>query len=285
MANQNKMGGWSASPDGSGYPAAMTALAGVALLCEGSTTTQGKYAKTIRKSVDYLIGRSNRKTGLIGSPVQDGQYIYGHGFSMSSSLRFWGRRGRQTPSELVDVLTRAVKFSGDAQTSGGGWGYVGAMEGQDFDEGSTTVTQVQGLRSCRNAGIPVPKEYIDRAIHFIRGCTNPDGGVVYNLQIRGPSRSAISAAAVASLFNAGDYDDKYVLKMWRIAARPWATSTTGEMATGTIPTIIIPRCFTARAERLGMSIARKSRPSYSPNKSPRAAGRGMFAPSSPRPSI
>ena len=70
--------------------------------------------------------------------------------------------------ELIEILTRAVKFTAQAQTSGGGWGYVSARDGSDFDEGSTTITQVQGLRGCRNAGIPVPKEIIDKAIKYIQ---------------------------------------------------------------------------------------------------------------------
>ena len=83
-------------------------------------------------------------------------------------------------SELIKVLEQAVEFSGRAQTKDGGWGYVSAKDGNDFDEGSTTITQVQGLRGCRNAGIPVPRETIDRAIAYIHKCTMPDGGVQYS---------------------------------------------------------------------------------------------------------
>ena len=35
--------------------------------------------------------------------------------------------------ELVRVLERAVEFSGRAQTKDGGWGYVSAKDGNDFD--------------------------------------------------------------------------------------------------------------------------------------------------------
>ena len=45
-STQSRLGHWSAN-DGR-YPTAMTALAGMALLAEGSTTTQGKYATNIR---------------------------------------------------------------------------------------------------------------------------------------------------------------------------------------------------------------------------------------------
>jgi hypothetical protein len=109
------------------------------------------------------------------------------------------------------VLTRAVEFTGRAQTSAGGWGYVSAKDGGNFDEGSTTVTQVQGLRSCRNAGIKVPKEVVDKAVKYIHDCTHEDGGVQYSSQ-GGSSRPAITAAAMACLYNAGEYDDKFVPK-------------------------------------------------------------------------
>ena len=116
------------------------------------------------------------------------------------------------------VLTKAVEFSGRAQTDEGGWGYVSAKDGNGFDEGSTTITQVQGLRGCRNAGIPVPKEIIDKAIKYIHKCTLDDGGVQYSSK-GGGGRPAISAAAIACLFNAGDYDDKFVPKMMSFAEK------------------------------------------------------------------
>ena len=43
-----------------------------------------------------------------------------------------------------------------------------------------TITQVQALRAARNAGIPVPKETIDKAIDYLEDCTTPKGGVIYS---------------------------------------------------------------------------------------------------------
>ncbi len=164
-STQSRLGHWSAN-DGR-YPTSMTALAGVALLAEGSTTTQGRYAKQIRQAVDYLISRS-RPNGLIGDPVRDDRYTYGHGYSMLFLSQVLGEEeDASRRKELIDVLTRAVHFTGEAQTAAGGWGYVSAKDGNDFDEGSTTITQVQGLRGCRNAGIPVPGEVVDKAVDYI----------------------------------------------------------------------------------------------------------------------
>jgi hypothetical protein len=213
---QSRLGHWSAN-DGR-YPTAMTALAGMALLQEGSTTTQGKYAHNVRRAVDYLCSRS-RSNGLIGDPTRDDRYTYGHGYSMLFLSQVLGEEEDEARrKELVEVLTKAVEFCGRAQTDDGGWGYVSAKDGGGFDEGSTTITQVQGLRGCRNAGIPVPNEIIDKAIKYIHKCTMDDGAVQYSSKGGGP-RPAITAAAVACLYNAGDYDDKYVPKMLSYAEK------------------------------------------------------------------
>lgn len=207
--SQSTLGHWTAG----NYPTAMTALAATAMICSGSTTTQGPYAKNIRRAVDYLTSKS-RANGLIGDPQTDNRYTYGHGFSMLFLSQVLGEEeDEERREELIEVLNKAAEFSGKAQTKSGGWGYVSAKDGNDFDEGSTTITQVQGLRGCRNAGIPVPKEVIDNAKEYIYRCKNPDGGISYSSRNRGSSRPAITAAALAALYNAGDYDSKHVPQM------------------------------------------------------------------------
>jgi squalene cyclase len=202
--SQSRLGHWTAA----NYPVAMTALAGTALTCSGSTTTQGAYAEEIRKAVDYLISKS-RPNGLIGDPLRDNRYIYGHGFSMLFLSQVLGEEeDMDRRSELIDVLAKAAEFSINAQTEKGGWGYVSAKDQANFDEGSTTITQVQGLRGCRNSGITVPKAAIEAAKQYIYDCQNADGGISYSLRNKGTSRPAITAAALAALQNAGDYESE-----------------------------------------------------------------------------
>src|SRR5262245_36525879 len=74
---QSSLGHWTAG----GYPTAMTALAGTALVASGSTTIQGPYAKNIRKGVDYLLGKS-RTNGQNGKTKTDNRYTSGHGLSL-----------------------------------------------------------------------------------------------------------------------------------------------------------------------------------------------------------
>ncbi|MCL2710521.1 MAG: terpene cyclase/mutase family protein [Planctomycetaceae bacterium] len=214
---QSRRGGWDA--DGL-YPSAMTGMSGIALLAEGSTTTQGKYAPNIRAAADFLISKS-RRNGLIGDDNDD-RYTYGHGFGLLFLSQVLGEEeDEDRREELIDVITRAVQFCGEAQTSKGGWGYVSAKDGGDFDEGSTTITQVQALRGCRNAGIVVPREIIDKGVAYIRRCAINDGvgGIQYSLSTGGGGRPPISAAAIVCLFDAGEYDDVFVPNLLRFADR------------------------------------------------------------------
>ena len=206
---QSSLGQWATPP----YPVAIGALAGLALLCSGSTITQGPFAKQLKRTTDFLIG-SSKKNGLIGNQQEDQRYTYGHGFSMLFLSQVLGEEGLQDRrDDLVDVLNRAVSFCGKAQTPAGGWGYISAKDGSDYDEGSTTITQVQGLRGCRNAGIAVPTEVIESAKKYIYKCQNEDGGISYSSSQMGTSRPAITAASLAALYNAGDYESKKVPEM------------------------------------------------------------------------
>ena len=60
----------------------------------------------------------------------------------------------------------------------------------------------------------MPKEIIDKAVQYIKNCTLPEGGVQYSSK-GGGGRPAITAAAIACLFNAGQYDDDFVPRMMK----------------------------------------------------------------------
>src|SRR5271155_5737580 len=64
------------------YAVSMTALGGMAMLCEGSTIREGKYRDNIRRAANWLMDRV-QPNGLIGVPTsmaEGGRYMYGHGF-------------------------------------------------------------------------------------------------------------------------------------------------------------------------------------------------------------
>jgi hypothetical protein len=217
--NQHKDGHWEAF--GGQYPVTMTGISGMAMLMEGSTIREGKYKDNIRRAVDWLMAHS-MPNGMLGNPNipgEAGRYMYGHGFAtlfLSSVVgeEEEGDRRRR----LVDILERACKFSAQAQTSRGGWGYVSAREGGNFDEGSVTITQVQALRAARNAGIAVPQEAIKMAQKYLHDSTDSTGGVVYSLGngvAAGGGRPALTAAAIACGFSFGDYQSPLIKKWFK----------------------------------------------------------------------
>jgi hypothetical protein len=151
--------------------------------------------------------------------------MYGHGFAMLFLASVYGEEeDKERREKLKDILTRAVLYCGSAQSTQGGWFYTSKTEGHDSDEGSVTVTQMQGIRACRDAGIPVPKEITKKGYEYLRKSTTQDGGVVYSLgrgmgAPAGGGRPALTAAAIACFFAAGEYKDENVKKWFQFCKR------------------------------------------------------------------
>jgi hypothetical protein len=234
--NQSKDGHWEAF--GGQYPLTMTGLSGMSLLMQGSTLREGKYKENIRRAVDWLMARS-MPNGMLGNPNipgEAGRYMYGHGYALLFLSCIYGEEEEgERRRKLEDILMRAAKFTRDAQTQRestrfkdaknkplklGGWGYISAKEGNNFDEGSVTITQVQALRAARDAGIVVPPDAIQEAVNYLQESTNEQGGVIYSLAGGGggEGRPALTSAAISCGFSAGDYNSPLV-KKWLTFAK------------------------------------------------------------------
>lgn len=201
---QNRDGSWANRAGAEGFPVAMTALSGVAFLMDGNTTTTGRYAENVERALRFILG-SQTPTGLIAREAVESRPMFGHGFSLLFLGELHGMvESPQRQREIQDVLRRGVILTARSQSPLGGWIYTPDSRG---DEGSVTITQVQGLRSCRNSGVEVPKDLIDNAMKYLDRSQNPDGGIAYTASRPGPSRTPITAAAAACWLNAGEYDN------------------------------------------------------------------------------
>ncbi len=196
-------GAWHEGQGGQAYPVAMTGLAGTALLASGNTPTRGRYAPQISLAVDYLL-KCSTKSGLITGPNEDsGQPMHGHGFALMFLASAYGMETKESLRQRTkEVVDNGVALTARGQSSAGGWTYIPGSG----DEGSVTVTQVQALRAAHNSGFTVPRGTIEESVRYIERCSTPEGGIVYSLGSGGGPRLAISAAAVATLYNAGEYD-------------------------------------------------------------------------------
>ena len=204
VRRQDHQGSW-ANRDGHGeYTVAMTALAGLALVMDGNTTTQGRYAPQVDRATKFLLDSAG-SNGLISRGKYDSRPMYGHGFAMLFFGQVYGMtEDAARAREIHHALSGGVNLIARAQSRLGGWYYT---SDSGNDEGSVTVTQIQALRSCRNAGVAVPKTVIDTAMDYLAQSQNEDGGIRYMVSQRsGASRPAITAAAVCCWYNAGQYD-------------------------------------------------------------------------------
>ncbi|HUU82477.1 MAG TPA: prenyltransferase/squalene oxidase repeat-containing protein [Phycisphaerae bacterium] len=214
---QARDGAWRNRGSYGRYPVAMTSLAGLALLMNGNTTTQGPYAPAVDRAARFLVD-SSTNIGLIARlDESEGRPMHGHGFAMLFLAELCGMtEDRDRQGRIHEVLTRAIDLTGRSQSDLGGWYYT---PDSGEDEGSVTITQVQGLRACRNAGVAVPKEVIDQAMDYLRLSARSDGGIAYRARMRGDSRPPITAAAVCCWFNAGDYENPLALRALEFARR------------------------------------------------------------------
>jgi hypothetical protein len=222
-AQQADDGAWTTG-GGQAYPVAMTGLAGTALLAHGNSPTRGKYSRNVQGAVEFLI-RCATPTGLITGPAQDnGQPMHGHGFALMFLASVYGMITKESlRRQVAETVRKAVALTSQGQSPDGGWTYVPGAG----DEGSVTVTQVQALRAAQNAGFLVPKAVIDESMKYLEKCRTPEGGIQYSLRFGSGPRLPISAAAVATLYNAGQFDSpiaidclKYVWGQFR-ATEGW----------------------------------------------------------------
>ncbi len=212
LANtQQANGAWFNAGTYGHYPTSMTALAGTALLGSGSTPESGPYAPNIKRAMQFLLECAEAETSGIISTGTEGRSTHGHGFAMMFLAECYGDElDSKTQQRVKKVLENAVNLAARGQSKAGGWFYT--PESGNNDEGSTTVTILQGLRAARNAGIKVPPTTIERSVKYLELCQNADGGISYSATSLGSSRPPISAAAVATLYAAGQYDSKMATK-------------------------------------------------------------------------
>jgi squalene cyclase len=204
----------SQNPDGSfgdgrwGRSVAITALAGLAFMADGHVPDRGQYGEVVNKGLSLIL-ESVAENGLIAGDVASAP-MYGHGFATLFLAELYGMTAGGGDSELAKrvhgALLRSIRLIESTQNEEGGWRYNPIPNDADI---SVTITQIMALRACRNAGLEVNKNVIDKAVEYIRKCQNPDGGFRYQM-MTGASAFPRSAAGVASLQYAGIYKDEAV---------------------------------------------------------------------------
>ncbi len=211
-------GSWHGLADGDTYPVAMAGLAGMAFLANGSTSTRGAYADQVRRTTSFIVSKA-QASGLIADGEEQGHPMYGHGFGMMFLASAYGMETRpEVRKKMETVIKKAIQLTASGQSNLGGWTYYPG----GGDEGSVTVTQMQGLRAAHNAGFTIPKGTIENAIRYLELCKTSDGGICYSYGSGNDTRLPITAAAICCLYSAGEYESpladscmKYVMQQFK----------------------------------------------------------------------
>ena len=194
---------------GSTCQVAFTGLAGLAFLANNSTPYRGTYAKNVRDALKFIL-RNTSKVGYINEAAGrglGGSGMHGHGYATWFLAELYGMCGDTNDlgdGEVKERLQKAVEIIAQSQDPNGGWTYEPQPYGH---EGSVTVTQVQALRSARNAGIAVKKQVIEKGLEYIKKSTHSDGTIAYSLGSRGSGGTyALTAAGMCVFALYGAYD-------------------------------------------------------------------------------
>lgn len=193
----------------------VTALAGMAFLAGGHLPGRGEFGETISKATEFIVRSVDPHSGFISA---HNSRMYSHAFA---TLYLAEVVGMMQQADVRDKLQRAVDLIVSSQNDLGSWRYEPFAVESDM---SITVCQLMALRAARNIGIKVPRSTIDRAVRYVQGSYVARdeanmffyhdgyyflrrGSFKYQKQENTRSSFALTAAGIASLYNAGVYSD------------------------------------------------------------------------------
>jgi hypothetical protein len=198
------------------YRVGFSALSGLAFLSAGSVGRRGKYSEVVERVSRYLAENQRYEPDFVRGLYFDKQAelgntrpLHGHGLALLYLSQCYGELQNPALREKVRrSILKGLALTQSCQSKRGGWNY---MPGDEKDEGSVTVTQIQGLRAARNVGFVVDKAVIDNAIQYIVKSQDYFGGIRYRMN-SGKTTPALTAAGLSVLHGAGVYSGETVGK-------------------------------------------------------------------------
>jgi len=200
VATQNEEGSF---PGNYGTEPATAAMAMMAMFAHGDDPNHGPYAKSIKRSLEFILKNVDEKTGYIG------RSMYNHGFA---TLGLAEAYGAVQDERLGPALKRAVELILTSQEKNRfkAWRY--GPESQDADS-SVSAACFVALIAARNAGLRVPDNAIDGALKFFTDCQSPgDGTIGYVPGSSSHGGSATTAIGVAAYAYARRKDQPTFIK-------------------------------------------------------------------------
>lgn len=207
---------------------ASAALAALAFMANGHTADEGsdRYGPQLRLLLEWLLSHAQVKPCNC-SDVQGAHDLvkfvdpgfnmsesHGHGYATWALAMAYGMSfGAENDFErqrVKNLLQGAVHAIEQSQSATGGWMYT--LERTTDHEGSVTVTLLQALRAAKESGVRVNATTIDEAVKYLRKSQKtgdlPDAGAFRYRWNDEKVSFALTAAAISSLNQTGDYESK-----------------------------------------------------------------------------
>ena len=171
------------SSPGSVSDAAGTGFGLLPFLGAGYTHQSGKYKKTVKTGLDWLIA-DQTKEGTFRHC--DAGTLYAHGIASIALCEAWAMT---KDPKLKQPAQRSIDYIVKAQHAGGGWRY------QPGQAGDTSVTgwQVIALRSAQQGGLQVPKGVMTKVSAFLDSVQTDKKGSGYRYMPGGGGSDAMTA--------------------------------------------------------------------------------------------
>lgn len=215
VRNQSGDGSW-----GKINSVAITSGACMALMATGSSWGRGPFGDHVAKALTYLMKCQEPHGCILQRSNMSWAETHSHGYALLCLAQAYGMVPEDERDHMAEVIRKGIKASLGSQSDNGGWGYgilqKNALNGYK-DEGSCSVTQLQALRACKDAGFEVPEKNIRNAIKYVEKCQHSTGGFLYSLdqKIVGIDTQnggnvptyAVSSAMLSTLNSAGDYSN------------------------------------------------------------------------------
>jgi hypothetical protein len=155
-------------------PTVSAALACLAFLAAGHTPDLGRYGRTLRSALDFVLAQADKDgyfgqdgSGLDGHAIATLALAQAHGTELDEGLR---RRLREALEKAMRVLATAQDAPKEHERFDGGW-----RAQPDSTDADLLVTNwcVAALVACQDVGLTVPQERLDRAAAFVTRCYDP----------------------------------------------------------------------------------------------------------------
>ena len=215
----NQLNGGSFRSIAPGQPG-VTALCVMAFLAGGHRPGEGPYGDAIDAGIDFVLS-CQKANGLFSYSVPEARMIpyqashaalYNHAIAGLMLGEAYGMTDPARSTRIRSAMDKGLEFTRAYQikrkryaVDRGGWRYYHPYDRDDSDL-SVTGWHLMALRSAKNAGFHVPKQYVDEALEYVQRCFDRrQGTFVYALKHRCISR-AMAGCGILSLSLGGRHD-------------------------------------------------------------------------------